>query len=409
MAEKDIIAVDKEKSLLLAIQQIEKEFGKGTIMRLGADAAVSDVPVISTGSMSLDIALGIYGLPKGRIVEIFGPESSGKTTLCLHVIANAQAAGGNAAIIDVEHALDPVYAQKIGVDVDKLVVSQPDCGEDALNIADTLIRSNSLDVLVVDSVAALVPRAEIEGQMGDSHVGLQARLMSQALRKLTGAASKSKTCVIFTNQIREKIGVMYGNPETTPGGNALKFYASIRMDIRKSTCWAAMMMYLLLGRTKTTSAGTLLTSSRISWVLGFMVWPPETVRSTPRLANTSAMPSPATGRGSKSSKTKWRRRSKSLNLTSCITKASAKPVPFSMSLLIWASWKNAVRGSALTANSSVRAEIRPKPFWPAIRNCSRKSMPGSKKKSPPKKLPLLPAKPKLRMPQPLRKIEIGHP
>ena len=232
MAEKDIIAVDKEKSLLLAIQQIEKEFGKGTIMRLGADAAVSDVPVISTGSMSLDIALGIYGLPKGRIVEIFGPESSGKTTLCLHVIANAQAAGGNAAIIDVEHALDPVYAQKIGVDVDKLVVSQPDCGEDALNIADTLIRSNSLDVLVVDSVAALVPRAEIEGQMGDSHVGLQARLMSQALRKLTGAASKSKTCVIFTNQIREKIGVMYGNPETTPGGNALKFYASIRMDIQ---------------------------------------------------------------------------------------------------------------------------------------------------------------------------------
>ncbi len=235
MAEKDIIAVDKEKSLLLAIQQIEKEFGKGTIMRLGAEAQVSDVPVISTGSMSLDIALGIYGLPKGRIVEIFGPESSGKTTLCLHVIANAQAAGGNAAIIDVEHALDPVYAQKIGVDVDKLVVSQPDCGEDALNIADALIRSNSLDVLVIDSVAALVPRAEIEGQMGDSHVGLQARLMSQALRKLTGAASKSKTCVIFTNQIREKIGVMYGNPETTPGGNALKFYASVRMDIRKST------------------------------------------------------------------------------------------------------------------------------------------------------------------------------
>ncbi|MBE6389117.1 MAG: recombinase RecA [Lentisphaerae bacterium] len=235
MADKDIPAVDKEKSLLLAISQIEKEFGKGTIMRLGANAAVTDVPVISTGSMSLDIALGIYGLPKGRIVEIFGPESSGKTTLCLHVIANAQAAGGNAAIIDVEHALDPAYAAKIGVDVDKLVVSQPDCGEDALNIADALIRSNSLDVLVVDSVAALVPRAEIEGQMGDSHVGLQARLMSQALRKLTGAASKSKTCVIFTNQIREKIGVMYGNPETTPGGNALKFYASVRMDIRKST------------------------------------------------------------------------------------------------------------------------------------------------------------------------------
>ena len=235
MADKDISVVDKEKSLLLAISQIEKEFGKGTIMRLGAEASVVDVPVISTGSMSLDIALGIYGLPKGRIVEIFGPESSGKTTLCLHVIANAQAAGGNAAIIDVEHALDPVYAAKIGVDVDKLVVSQPDCGEDALNIADALIRSNALDVLVIDSVAALVPRAEIEGQMGDSHVGLQARLMSQALRKITGAASKSKTCVIFTNQIREKIGVMYGNPETTPGGNALKFYASVRMDIRKST------------------------------------------------------------------------------------------------------------------------------------------------------------------------------
>ena len=233
MAENPVI--DKEKSLALAISQIEKEFGKGSIMRLGATDAVVDVPVVSTGSMALDLALGIYGLPLGRIVEIFGPESSGKTTLCLHVIANAQAAGGNAAIIDVEHALDPVYAQKIGVDVDKLVVSQPDCGEDALNIADTLIRSNSLDVLVVDSVAALVPRAEIEGQMGDSHVGLQARLMSQALRKLTGAASKSKTCVIFTNQIREKIGVMYGNPETTPGGNALKFYASIRMDIRKST------------------------------------------------------------------------------------------------------------------------------------------------------------------------------
>ncbi len=235
MADKEIPAIDREKSLLLAISQIEKEFGKGTIMRLGSNATVTDVPVISTGSMALDIALGIYGLPKGRIVEIFGPESSGKTTLCLHVIANAQSAGGNAAIIDVEHALDPVYAAKIGVDVDNLVVTQPDCGEDALNIADTLIRSNSLDVLVVDSVAALVPRAEIEGQMGDSHVGLQARLMSQALRKLTGAASKSKTCVIFTNQIREKIGVMYGNPETTPGGNALKFYASVRMDIRKST------------------------------------------------------------------------------------------------------------------------------------------------------------------------------
>jgi len=235
MAEREIPAIDKEKSLQLAISQIEKEFGKGSIMRLGDSGGVVDVPVISTGSMALDLALGVYGVPRGRIVEIFGPESSGKTTLCLHVIANAQKAGGKCAIIDAEHAIDPAYAKKIGVDIDSLLISQPDCGEDALNIVDTLVRSNAIDVLVVDSVAALVPRAEIEGQMGDSHVGLQARLMSQALRKLTGAASRGRTCVIFTNQIREKIGVMYGNPETTPGGNALKFYASVRMDIRKST------------------------------------------------------------------------------------------------------------------------------------------------------------------------------
>ncbi|MBQ7695012.1 MAG: recombinase RecA [Lentisphaeria bacterium] len=227
-------AIDKDKALQIAINQIEKEFGKGSIMRLGAEAAVADVPVFSTGSLALDIALGIGGLPAGRIVEIYGPESSGKTTLCLHVIANAQAKGGRCAIIDAEHAIDPSYARKIGVDIDNLLISQPDCGEDALNIVDMLVRSNAVDVLVVDSVAALVPRAEIEGQMGDSHVGLQARLMSQALRKLTGAASKGRSCVIFTNQIREKIGVMYGNPETTPGGNALKFYASIRMDIRKT-------------------------------------------------------------------------------------------------------------------------------------------------------------------------------
>ena len=235
MAEKEVPAFDKDKSLQLAISQIEKEFGKGAIMRLGASGGVADVPVISTGSLALDLALGINGLPMGRIVEIFGPESSGKTTLCLHVIANAQARGGKCAIIDAEHAIDPQYAKKIGVDIDNLLISQPDCGEDALNIADTLVRSNAVEVLVVDSVAALVPRAEIEGSMGDSHVGLQARLMSQALRKLTGVASKSRTCVIFTNQIREKIGVMYGNPETTPGGNALKFYASIRMDIRKTS------------------------------------------------------------------------------------------------------------------------------------------------------------------------------
>ena len=228
--------ISKDKSLEIAISQIEKEFGKGSTMRLGdTGAAMTDVVAISTGSMALDLALGIGGVPAGRIVEIFGPESSGKTTVCLHVIANAQAKGGKCAIIDAEHAIDPGYAKKIGVDIDNLLISQPNCGEDALNICDTLVRTNAIDVLVIDSVAALVPKAEIEGEMGDSHVGLQARLMSQALRKLTGAASRSKTCIIFTNQIREKIGVMFGNPETTPGGNALKFYASIRMDIRKTT------------------------------------------------------------------------------------------------------------------------------------------------------------------------------
>ena len=231
---RDGAAVDTNRNLEIAISQIEKQFGKGSIMRLGDTGAIfGEVPVISTGSIALDMALGIGGLPAGRIVEIYGPESSGKTTLCLHVIANAQAKGGRCAIIDAEHAIDPSYAAKIGVNVDELLVSQPDCGEDALNIADTLVRSNSIDVLVIDSVAALVPKAEIEGQMGDSHVGLQARLMSQALRKITGVASRSRTCVIFTNQIREKIGVMFGNPETTTGGNALKFYASVRLDIRK--------------------------------------------------------------------------------------------------------------------------------------------------------------------------------
>ncbi len=232
-ASKNQNSIPKDASLDVVLNQIEKSFGKGSIMRLGDDAARPDVPVISTGALSLDLALGIRGLPRGRIVEIFGPESSGKTTLCLHVIANAQRAGGTCAIIDAEHAIDPVYAEKIGVNTKDLLISQPDCGEDALNITDMLVHSNSIDVLVVDSVAALVPRAELEGQMGDSHVGLQARLMSQALRKLTGAASRSRTCVIFTNQIREKIGVMFGNPETTTGGNALKFYSSIRMDIRK--------------------------------------------------------------------------------------------------------------------------------------------------------------------------------
>ena len=221
-----------DKNLEIAIAQIEKEFGNGAIMRLGDDTRVN-VPTISTGALSLDVALGIGGVPRGRIVEIYGPEASGKTTICTHIIANAQKAGGLCAFIDTEHALDPHYARIIGVDTTDILVSQPDCGEDALNIAETLVRSNALDVLVIDSVAALVPRAEIEGQMGDTFVGLQARLMSQALRKLTGAIAKSKTCVIFTNQIREKIGVMFGSPETTPGGNALKFYASVRLDMRR--------------------------------------------------------------------------------------------------------------------------------------------------------------------------------
>ncbi|MDD5597111.1 MAG: recombinase RecA [Victivallaceae bacterium] len=225
---------DRSKDLEIALSQIEKTYGKGSIMRLGDDPRIyGDVPTISTGALGLDIALGIGGVPRGRIVEIFGPESSGKTTLCLHVIANAQRAGGTAAIIDAEHAVDPEYARKIGVDTDKLLIAQPDCGEDALNITDTLVRSNAVDVLIIDSVAALIPRAELEGQMGDSHMGLQARLMSQALRKLAGAANRSRTCIIFTNQIRMKIGVMFGSPETTTGGNALKFYSSIRMDIRR--------------------------------------------------------------------------------------------------------------------------------------------------------------------------------
>jgi recombination protein RecA len=215
------------------LSQIQKEFGDGAIMRLGMEESVQSVPSISTGALTLDLALGIGGVPRGRIIEIFGPESSGKTTLVLHIIANAQKAGGMAAFIDAEHALDPTYAKKIGVNLDDLLVSQPDSGEEALTIADQLVRSNSLDVVVIDSVAALAPRAELEGAMGDSHVGLQARLMSQAMRKLTGILNKSKTCCIFTNQIREKIGVMFGNPETTPGGRALKFYASVRIDVRR--------------------------------------------------------------------------------------------------------------------------------------------------------------------------------
>ena len=224
---------DKGKALNVAIAQIERAYGKGSIMRMGADGARVVIEAISTGAMNLDAAIGIGGIPRGRITEIYGPESSGKTTLCLHVIANAQRKGGVAAFIDAEHALDIEYARKLGVDVENLLVSQPDTGEQALEIAELLIRSSAVDVLVIDSVAALVPRAEIEGEMGDSHVGLQARLMSQALRKLTGAVSRSHTSVIFTNQIREKIGVMFGSPETTTGGRALKFYASLRLDIRR--------------------------------------------------------------------------------------------------------------------------------------------------------------------------------
>src|SRR5215472_945022 len=227
------MADDKAKAIDLAVSQIEKQFGKGSIMRLGSKDAILPISVISTGSISFDAALGVGGFPRGRVIEVFGPESSGKTTITLQVIAEAQKTGGMAGFVDAEHALDPGYAKKLGVDVDNLLVSQPDYGEQALEITEALVRSNAMDVLVVDSVAALVPKAELDGEMGDSHMGLQARLMSQALRKLTGTVAKSLTCLIFINQIREKIGVMFGNPETTTGGKALKFYSSVRIDIRR--------------------------------------------------------------------------------------------------------------------------------------------------------------------------------
>ncbi len=232
-AEKQAKTMDRQKALDAALAQIDRAFGKGSAMKLGSKEAMN-IEAISTGSLGLDIALGIGGLPRGRIIEIYGPESSGKTTLALHTVAEAQKGGGTAAFVDAEHALDPAYAKKLGVNIDDLIVSQPDTGEQALEIADTLVRSNAVDILVIDSVAALVPRAEIEGEMGDSHVGLQARLMSQSLRKLTGSISKSRCMVVFINQLRMKIGVMYGNPETTTGGNALKFYASVRLDIRRT-------------------------------------------------------------------------------------------------------------------------------------------------------------------------------
>ncbi|AUS96446.1 recombinase RecA [Clostridium thermosuccinogenes] len=224
--------IEKKKALEMALGQIEKQFGKGAVMKLGENAHMN-VEAIPTGALGLDIALGVGGVPRGRIVEIYGPESSGKTTVALHIIAEAQKAGGDAAFIDAEHALDPVYAKNLGVDIDNLIVSQPDTGEQALEIAEALVRSGAIDVIVIDSVAALVPKAEIDGEMGDAHVGLQARLMSQALRKLAGVISKSKTTAVFINQLREKVGVMFGNPETTPGGRALKFYASVRLDVRK--------------------------------------------------------------------------------------------------------------------------------------------------------------------------------
>ena len=230
MAEKN---TEKMKALDAVLLQIEKQYGKGSIMRLGEEAGNSEIEVIPSGCLTLDLALGIGGFPRGRIIEIYGPESSGKTTVALHAVAEAQKMGGVAAFIDAEHALDPVYAKKLGVDLDNLYVSQPDTGEQALDITDALVRSSAVDIIVIDSVAALTPKAEIEGDMGDTHVGLQARLMSQALRKLTAIVNKSKTCVIFINQLREKVGVMFGNPETTPGGKALKFYASMRLDIRK--------------------------------------------------------------------------------------------------------------------------------------------------------------------------------
>ncbi len=230
--EKSKMNKEKLKALQLTMDKIEKSYGKGSIMRMG-DRAVEDVPAIPSGSLSLDIALGVGGYPKGRIIEIFGPESSGKTTLAIHAMAEAQKAGGIAAMVDAEHAFDPYYAKKLGVDTDELLISQPDSGEQALEIVDNLIRSGAIDIIVIDSVAALTPKAELEGEMGDSRMGLQARLMSQALRKLTGTISKTKTCCIFINQLREKIGVMFGNPETTTGGNALKFYASVRLDIRR--------------------------------------------------------------------------------------------------------------------------------------------------------------------------------
>ena len=317
--------VDKHKALDAALAHIEKHFGKGSIMRLGALDQTMDVEAVPTGSLGLDIALGIGGLPKGRIIEIFGPESSGKTTLALHSIAEAQKRGGICAFVDAEHALDPVYARKLGVKVEDLLISQPDTGEQALEITDTLVRSGAVDVLVVDSVAALTPKAELEGEMGDSLPGLQARLMSQALRKLTGSISKSKTMVIFINQIRMKIGVMFGNPETTTGGNALKFYASVRLDIRR------------IGQIKERED-----------IVGNQTRVKVVQNRSPR-------------RSSRSSS------------TSCTARASPGPASLSISAPRPASSRSRAPGTRLVGSASVRAARTPRPSSRRTRRCAPRS------------------------------------
>ena len=310
MAERTIEKDEKKRALDLALAQIEKQYGKGAIMKLGTADLPTDVPAISTGSLGLDIALGVGGVPRGRVVEIFGPEASGKTTLTLHAIAEAQKGGGVAAFIDAEHALDLGYARRLGVHTDDLLVSQPDTGEQALEIAETLVRSGAVEIIVVDSVAALVPRAEIEGEMGDQHMGLQARLMSQALRKLTAAISKSQTTVIFINQIRMKLGVMFGNPETTTGGNALKFYSSVRLDIR---------------RIESIKEGQEVVGSRVRV---------------------------------KVSRTKWLRPSSRRSSTSCSRKGF--PRPANWWILVWRSgyWKNPGPGTPISKNGLARDERR---------------------------------------------------
>lgn len=318
-------SVDKSKALEAALSQIERSFGKGSIMKLGGKDSIIEIETVSTGSLSLDIALGIGGLPKGRIVEIYGPESSGKTTLALQTIAEAQKKGGICAFVDAEHALDPVYARKLGVDLENLLISQPDTGEQALEITDTLVRSGAIDVLVIDSVAALVPRAEIEGEMGDSLPGMQARLMSQALRKLTASISKSNCMVVFINQIRMKIGVMFGSPETTTGGNALKFYASVRLDIRR---------------------------------IGSVKEREEVVGNQTRVKVVKNKMAPPSSRS---------------NSTSCMAKASRRPANSSISASRLVSSRSPVPGSPITASASARVARTPSRSSGTIRTCRARS------------------------------------